>query len=112
METSSVHEVEASEPLKNQCLHFLECIEHGTQPITDGQSGVDVVRVMEAIDRSVEMHGAPVSVAAVKEVMQTESVVQDRAAVRLDIEWVRQQWEVPADVDATRKRGSNGNKAA
>jgi predicted dehydrogenase len=54
--------VEVSEPLKNQCRHFLECVTGGTRPVTDGREGLQVVRVMEAIDRSVELNGAPVEV--------------------------------------------------
>ena len=54
--------VEASEPLKNQCAHFLECIEGNVSPLTDGQSGVDVVRVMQAIDQSLRTNGAPAEV--------------------------------------------------
>ena len=54
--------VEASEPLKNQCAHFLDCIANGVTPLSDGQSGLDVVRIMVAIDESVKRHGAPVEV--------------------------------------------------
>jgi predicted dehydrogenase len=55
--------VEASEPLKNQCRHFIDCIEHHARPRTDGRAGLEVVRVMAAIDRSIEQHGAPVYLA-------------------------------------------------
>jgi predicted dehydrogenase len=51
-----------SEPLKNQCLHFVECITQGVPPMTDGTSGYDVVRVMDAIDRSIAQRGAPVTI--------------------------------------------------
>jgi len=54
--------VEVSEPLKNECSHFLECVEQGTTPISDGEAGLQVVRVMRAIDRSIERKGAPVEV--------------------------------------------------
>jgi predicted dehydrogenase len=54
--------VEVSEPLKNQCRHFLECVIQGKHPLTDAQAGLEVVQVMAAIDRSVELNGAPVSV--------------------------------------------------
>ncbi|MDX1520147.1 MAG: Gfo/Idh/MocA family oxidoreductase [Anaerolineae bacterium] len=53
--------VEVSEPLKNQCRHFLDCVTYGHQPVTDGQTGMDVVRVMRAIDRSLKQQGTPVS---------------------------------------------------
>ncbi len=54
--------VEVSEPLKNQCTHFLECLRQGVEPRTDGWAGLAVVRVMVAIDASVKQNGAPVSV--------------------------------------------------
>lgn len=53
--------IQPSEPLKNQCKHFVECVETGMQPLTDAQAGLDVVRVMQAIDRSLELRGAPVT---------------------------------------------------
>ncbi len=52
--------VETSEPLKNECIHFIDCVTQRVQPLTDGWAGLDVVRVMEAIDQSVEQRGAPV----------------------------------------------------
>ena len=55
--------VEGSEPLKNQCRHFLECVTRGTAPATDGRAGAAVVRVLEAVDRSLSLKGAPVEVA-------------------------------------------------
>jgi predicted dehydrogenase len=54
--------VEVNEPLKAQCNHFVECVIHGHRPLTGGQAGLDVVRVMEAINRSIEVNGAPVPV--------------------------------------------------
>jgi predicted dehydrogenase len=54
--------VQVSEPLKNQCTHFLECVSQQRKPLTDGQAGLDVVRVMTAIDRSLEFEGVPVSI--------------------------------------------------
>ena len=56
--------IEAAEPLRDQCSHFIECIRLGTPPLTSGWDGVQVVRVMEAVDRSVKRHGAPVKVSA------------------------------------------------
>lgn len=53
--------VPASEPLRAQCQHFIECIIDGKQPLTDAQNGLDVVRVMNAVNKSVENKGAPVT---------------------------------------------------
>lgn len=52
--------IEASEPLKNQCTHFLDCIRTGAQPLTSGRHGLDVVEVMVAIQESIARNGAPV----------------------------------------------------
>ncbi len=54
--------VETSEPLKNECIHFLDCVTQRVRPLTDGLAGLDVVRVMEAIDRSVAQRGVPVEI--------------------------------------------------
>jgi predicted dehydrogenase len=51
--------VKPSEPLKNQVEHFITCALTGQRPLSDGQSGLDVVRVLEAIDRSMMSSGAP-----------------------------------------------------
>lgn len=54
--------VPPSEPLKNLAAHFLDCVSNGKRPLSDGRNGLDVVRVMSAIDRSMERQGAPVEV--------------------------------------------------
>src|SRR5665213_2232707 len=38
--------IEAGEPLKLECQHFLDCIESGNRPLTDGREGVRVLRVL------------------------------------------------------------------
>lgn len=54
--------IEISEPLKNQCKDFLEAMALGRLPLSSGRTGLDVVRVMEAIDLSISLNGAPVQV--------------------------------------------------
>jgi predicted dehydrogenase len=49
-----------SEPLKEQCLHFVNCVQRHERPLTDGQNGRDVVRVMVAIEESIKRKGAPI----------------------------------------------------
>lgn len=51
-----------SEPLKEQVKHFVECIKNGQQPLSDGQMGLDVVRVLEAMDLSISWDGVPVEI--------------------------------------------------
>jgi predicted dehydrogenase len=47
------------EPLKHQSGHFLHCVRRGERPLTDARQGRDVVRIIEAIDRSLARRGAP-----------------------------------------------------
>jgi predicted dehydrogenase len=55
--------IEASEPLKNQCRHFLECVRTGNRPLTSGWEGRDVLKVLEAIDQSIKLDGSKTEVA-------------------------------------------------
>jgi predicted dehydrogenase len=50
------------EPLRVECAHFVECIREGIRPLTDAASGIRVVKVIEAAQRSIEMDGSPVSI--------------------------------------------------
>jgi predicted dehydrogenase len=43
-----------AEPLRIECEHFIECIRSGSQPRSDGDSGLRVVRVLEALQRSLD----------------------------------------------------------
>jgi predicted dehydrogenase len=54
--------IEPVEPLKHQCRHFLECVRTGKRPISGGAEGRDVVRVLEAVNRSIECKGLQVEV--------------------------------------------------
>jgi predicted dehydrogenase len=47
-----IPKIELTEPLRNECLHFIRCIETGQQPLTGARSGWQVVRVLEAAQRS------------------------------------------------------------
>ncbi len=40
-------EVESVEPLRAECLHFLECIRSGARPRTDGEEGLRVLSVLQ-----------------------------------------------------------------
>ncbi|MGH2866102.1 MAG: Gfo/Idh/MocA family protein [Solirubrobacteraceae bacterium] len=42
------------EPLRVECEHFVHCALTGEQPRSDGQSGLRVVRVLEALQQSLE----------------------------------------------------------
>ena len=44
----------AAEPLRLECQHFVDAILTGTPPRSDGQSGLRVVRVLEALQTSLD----------------------------------------------------------
>jgi predicted dehydrogenase len=53
-----------TEPLRIECEHFVECVRSGAPPRSGGESGVRVVRVLEALQSSLAAGGAPVELAA------------------------------------------------
>jgi predicted dehydrogenase len=52
--------VAASEPLKNQCQHFLRAL-GGANLLSDGNDGLRVVAIVSAINQSIAARGAPQS---------------------------------------------------
>ena len=42
------------EPLRIECRHFAECVRDGATPVSDGHSGLRVVRVLEGLQNSLE----------------------------------------------------------
>ncbi|HTQ96994.1 MAG TPA: Gfo/Idh/MocA family oxidoreductase [Candidatus Acidoferrum sp.] len=54
-----VVQIEAAEPLRSECSHFLECVRDRKTPNTDGGNGLQVLRVLHACGQSIEKHGQP-----------------------------------------------------
>lgn len=54
--------IDISEPLKNQCQHFLDCIKNNSHPLTDAQNGRDIVKILSAIQKSLDKNGTTVEV--------------------------------------------------
>jgi UDP-2-acetamido-3-amino-2,3-dideoxy-glucuronate N-acetyltransferase len=48
------------EPLREELLHFVECVRTRRRPRTDGRNGLRVLRVLDACQRSMEGGGHPV----------------------------------------------------
>lgn len=48
------------EPLREELLHFVDCVRTRKPPRTDGANGVRVLRVLDACQRSIETGGQPV----------------------------------------------------
>ncbi len=50
------------EPLRIECEHFLRCIKEGKIPLTDGVDGLNVLKVLIAVQQSLSSGGASVSI--------------------------------------------------
>jgi UDP-2-acetamido-3-amino-2,3-dideoxy-glucuronate N-acetyltransferase len=50
-------DIAQEEPLRQECRHFLDCMKNGTQPITDGQEGLKVLRILNASQASLNNSG-------------------------------------------------------
>jgi predicted dehydrogenase len=48
------------EPLKLECQHFLDCVQEGTTPLTNGFLGLEVVRILQGASESLRQGGARV----------------------------------------------------
>jgi predicted dehydrogenase len=53
--------LDPAEALKTECLHFIECVEKGIQPISNGEFGLEIVKILEAAQRSMEQQGTKIS---------------------------------------------------
>lgn len=57
-----VPQLDRAEALRRVCEHFAECITGGRQPLTDGEAGLRVVSVLEAVQRSLDSGGKEIAV--------------------------------------------------
>lgn len=51
-----------TEPLQNLCMHMADCVNNGEQCVSPGQLGLDIVHIMEAIDKSMQLKGSAIRV--------------------------------------------------
>ena len=51
------------EPLRVEAQHFVDAIHNDTQPLSDGRDALNVVRVLDAMERSLRNGGQPVKTA-------------------------------------------------
>jgi len=54
---AEVIKIEEGEPLKAECSHFLECIENSSVPKTDGREGLEVLKILQASQGSLNNAG-------------------------------------------------------
>lgn len=55
-----IPDIPMTEPLKLECAHFIDCIEQGRTPVSDGRNGLLVTQVLDAGQRSLRSGGIPV----------------------------------------------------
>ncbi len=55
--------IDMQEPLRLECAHFVDCIREGKRPLTDGENGLRVVRVLEAGQQSLNSGGMKIELA-------------------------------------------------
>ena len=49
--------LDQTEALKRIAEHFIDCIKSGKKPLTDGEKGLRVIKILEAIQKSLESNG-------------------------------------------------------
>ena len=54
--------IQEHEALSRECGHFIECIESGNTPRSDGYSGLRVIRIIEAANQSLKEEGRAIPV--------------------------------------------------
>lgn len=55
-------QVSLTEALRVETQHFVECIHNGRKPITDGRSGLRIIRILEAATQSLLERGRPIEI--------------------------------------------------
>jgi len=50
-------DIPQDEPLRLECEHFLECISNNSRPLTDGDEGLRVLKILNACQRSLDAGG-------------------------------------------------------
>lgn len=54
--------IDSSEALSRLSSHFVECIRDSKKPVTDGESGLNVVRILQAAQESISHNGKLVTI--------------------------------------------------
>ena len=52
--------IKQDEPLKTECQHFVDCIREKKLPLTSGENGLEVVRILAASSESIKHQGIPI----------------------------------------------------
>ena len=52
--------IKQEEPLKTECQHFLDCIRDSRTPLTNGERGMELIKILEASSQSLKQGGGPI----------------------------------------------------
>jgi UDP-2-acetamido-3-amino-2,3-dideoxy-glucuronate N-acetyltransferase len=73
-------DIPEAEPLRMECKHFLHCISNGSDPATDGREGLQVLKILNAGQRSLDAGGRKFSLHANSSPPPDLSVNEGRSA--------------------------------
>lgn len=73
--------VRQEEPLKVECQHFLDCISTGATPLSSGEHGYELVRILEASSESLKSNGAAVEIDGPQQRFARKPVVRIRTNI-------------------------------
>ncbi len=57
--------LDQTEALKSECQHFVDCINKGESPISDGEFGLEIVKILEAAQLSMKQKGENINLDAI-----------------------------------------------
>jgi hypothetical protein len=99
--------VKQEEPLKLQCQHFVTCIREAREPMTNGQRGLEVVRVLETASESLKQYGLAMPlVAASQDTPESSGMLSTEQLDDLKLETTN---KIPHDSRHSTGDGNNGN---
>ena len=55
-----IPKLENREPLNTEIEHFVDCIQKGKKPWTDGHAGLEIIRILHAAQVSIKNNGIPI----------------------------------------------------
>ncbi len=71
-------DIPESEPLRLECEHFLHCISTGDRPVTDGNEGLRVLRILNRSQRSLDQGRHPEPVKKSSDFFAHETAIIDK----------------------------------
>jgi predicted dehydrogenase len=58
----TIPKLDGTEPIRTQLSHFIECVKNGTPPLSDGKNGLQVVKILEAAQKSLDQGNNQVNI--------------------------------------------------